>query len=48
MGGSTPVHDEVVLSTAGLNRVLCFDLVRLPSGPSSPARLALKRCSACE
>jgi len=28
VGGSTPVHDEVVLSTAGLNRVLSFDAVR--------------------
>ncbi|KAK9827995.1 hypothetical protein WJX81_006665 [Elliptochloris bilobata] len=27
VGGSTPVHDEVVLSTAGLNRVLSFDAV---------------------
>jgi D-2-hydroxyglutarate dehydrogenase len=30
VGGSVPVHDEVVLSTAAMNRVLGFDAVRAP------------------
>lgn len=38
VGGSTPVHDEVVLSTAGLNRVLSFDAVRPLLGLSSLIR----------
>jgi FAD/FMN-containing dehydrogenase len=40
VGGSTPVFDEIVLSTAGLNRVLSFDEVR----PAVPSRLAVARC----
>jgi len=52
VGGSTPVHDEVVLSTAGLNRVLSFDAVRrrrrapppgAPAAPRPPAPNGLRR-----
>ena len=42
VGGSTPVHDEVVLSTAGLNRVLSFDAVRLRVGLGSLPQAPLK------
>lgn len=40
VGGSTPVFDEIVLSTAGLNRVLSFDEVH----PAVPSRLAVAPC----